>query len=564
VINIENVSAFASLAPQDRARLAGWLQTRRFSPGQTILRRGQAGGELFVVSSGLALAQTADGQQAPLGPGDVFGEISAMFQLPVTATVRAHRETIVAVLEQSELERALRELPGLDSALVELGHTRRLVDRQRARVAFLLEAEHGVAIAERLRDVTSQITNGSVEVYDASRQPATQAREYVASHRASGTGLLLVSLTPGELESCASWIERGDAVLHMRSKGYVSSDLTRSIGRLGLGDHGFALITGSEDERAETEDRWHFRVPRAEFTNESGSLSDTPGLARIARWMTRRRVGLALSAGAARGFAHLGVLAVLEEAGVPIDIICGTSIGGIVGLLYGMSGTAKGALELCEQTIGRNDLVRQRSWFPRSSFMSGRALRERAWRISDGRSFADLHARVAVVTCDLVHGERFVLDRGHVAPALLATSAIPGALPPIEHKDRLLVDGALVNRIPIELLDGERCGLRIAVNVLPPPVDADENRSLETWRARFQRFLGLRSVIGRSWDVLSWWKGANDAEGADVLIEPDTGKRSGFDFNSIQHMVAAGRAAAEAQLPRIQRAIAAWDEGTDQ
>lgn len=128
----------------------------------------------------------------------------------------------------------------------------------------------------------------------------------------------------------------------------------------------------------------------------------------------------------------------------------------------------------------------------------------------------------------------------------------------MRHEGRILVDGAVVSRIPIDLLHRRRCGLKIAVNVIPSAAHREGAATLRAERLgeRIGRFMGLRHVIAGSWGLLSWWHGAAEAQSADFLIEPATDADSTFAFGSIDRMIAAGREATLAKAPAIARAVA--------
>ena len=143
-----------------------------------------------------------------------------------------------------------------------------------------------------------------------------------------------------------------------------------------------------------------------------------------------------------------------------------------------------------------------------------------------------------------------MLERGSVARAIVPTSAIPGLLPPVAHEGALMVDGALVSRIPADLLDRRRCGLKIAVNVVPAPgEEMDAELPAGELARRVERFLGVREVLSRSWELLGWWHGAAEAEGVDVLIEPMTRSQTGYSFNAIDQMIEVGSRATRESSP---------------
>ena len=172
-----------------------------------------------------------------------------------------------------------------------------------------------------------------------------------------------------------------------------------------------------------------------------------------------RRLGLVLGGGGGKGGAHLGVLAVLEELDVPIDLLVGTSVGAI-GVMY----AAGLSLAELEQFFRQTELRRIAAADPLRAGLIGSRKREALTaRLLGERTFADLPIRCAVVAADLVTGHEVVIGQGPLVPALLATSAIPGVFPPVVRGDELLVDGGLLNNLPVDV--AERMGAQRIIAV---------------------------------------------------------------------------------------------------
>jgi NTE family protein len=156
-----------------------------------------------------------------------------------------------------------------------------------------------------------------------------------------------------------------------------------------------------------------------------------------------------------------------------------------------------------------------------------------------------------------VAGERVVLDRGSVADAAQATGAIPGLFPPVMSDNRVLVDGGLVTRIPVDLLSRRRCGLTLAAIARSHVPTTSDARAAEFDRLhrRLAQPLGFRAALGASWKLLGWWDSAAQAQRADVVVNIDTPARDGFNFAAGARMAECGRNATEARLAEIQAAV---------
>src|SRR5690606_10244967 len=142
-------------------------------------------------------------------------------------------------------------------------------------------------------------------------------------------------------------------------------------------------------------------------------------------------------------------------------------MGGIAALTVARCDDVPTAVEFMVEHLGGNRKIRDAVMLPRASLFAGEKIAAAARQTFGDLTFADLTCATAVVAADLAAGERAIMDCGQVAPAVLATSAIPGFFPPIPYDSRLLVDGGIVSRVPVDVLERRRCGLKIAINVLP-------------------------------------------------------------------------------------------------
>ncbi|MBU4484670.1 patatin-like phospholipase family protein [bacterium] len=182
----------------------------------------------------------------------------------------------------------------------------------------------------------------------------------------------------------------------------------------------------------------------------------------------RHRIGLALSSGGAKGFAHIGILKVLEEACIPIHCIVGTSAGAVIGSLY-TSGMPIKDIEDLAADLNLRDMARL--FFPtfgRSGFIDGNRVKNFLAPYLKDKRIEDLNPKFACVAADLLTGERIVFKKGNVLEAVRASSSIPGIFTPLNTKEHILVDGGIVDPLPIDLAYSLGATYVIAVNVNLP------------------------------------------------------------------------------------------------
>lgn len=274
--------------------------------------------------------------------------------------------------------------------------------------------------------------------------------------------------------------------------------------------------------------------------------------------MTSTRVSLALGGGAAKGLAHVGVLRGLEEDGIRVTAVAGTSMGSIVGALFagGMS-----ALEI-EGFFAAVDWSRLARIMVRS--VGGSAFNDLLRETLRGRRIEDLGLPFAAVCCDLDSGDEVVLREGDLAAGVRASSAIPGVLPPVSIGGRTLVDGAMVTPVPSEIAGLLDEAPVLAVNVLRPPEPGQVGtpvverllgrstpaaaltrleRALKRQRIRLRRkdrdLPNRLSVIARSFHIMQYNLARMRTRDAPT-IEPEVGAIGWFEFERAVEIMQTG------------------------
>jgi NTE family protein len=248
-------------------------------------------------------------------------------------------------------------------------------------------------------------------------------------------------------------------------------------------------------------------------------------------------VGLALSGGAVLGAAHVGVLEVLEQHGVRPSYVAGTSAGSVVGAVYCAGVSLRrirlAALQLEWAQLGSVVL-------PRRGFLDGGRLEESIVDMIGDRTFDDLEIPFAAAATDLVSEELVILNEGRVAEAVRASCALPGVFTPIEREGGLLVDGGLINNLPVSAVREMGADYVIAVDLSAPPSGVREvpGSLFEIW------FLSVATLIRNA---------HREASLADAVICPDVGEFSWIDIARIPTLIERGRQAAEAAVPQILR-----------
>ena len=278
-------------------------------------------------------------------------------------------------------------------------------------------------------------------------------------------------------------------------------------------------------------------------TTPAPSAAQSPAAAPVAapaRVLRPPRIGLALGGGAARGFAHIGVIQVLEEAGIQVDMVAGTSAGSLIAAIYasGRSGAEMGSLA---QTMDESAIT---DWsFPGRGLIRGEALARYVREQTGGKSIEQMKLPLGIVATDLDSGAAILFQRGDTGMAVRASSAVPAVFQPVKIGTREYVDGGLVSPVPVRFARQMGAELVLAVDISSPP---DGNATSDPFKILLQTF----AIMGRSINVL-------ELRDADIVIRPSLHGVASADFGARLKAVASGREAALRVLPDLRARITA-------
>jgi NTE family protein len=251
------------------------------------------------------------------------------------------------------------------------------------------------------------------------------------------------------------------------------------------------------------------------------------------------KIALALGGGAARGFAHVGVIKALEAQGIVPDIIVGTSAGSVVAALY--AGGANG-FELQKLALSMEDGSVSDWVLPDRGFIRGEALQNFVNKALVNRPMNALPRKLAVVATELQTGEMTVLRSGDVGLAVRASSSVPGVFQPVRIGGREFVDGGLVSPVPAKVARDMGADLVIAVDISSKPKNAKVSSMID--------------VLLQTFTIMSTTVAQYELGQADVVIRPDVGSIGGTDFQSKHLAILEGEKAAAEKMEQIRAALA--------
>jgi NTE family protein len=584
------------------AELQG-LERRHFPAGAVVLAEGDSTFEMYVVERGTADVFVADreGVEARIGavvPGSTIGEMSLLTGEPAAATVRAMADLDVLVLSQGDFERLAETYPVvyrnvgiLLSDRLDRSNRRPFRDAT-GRVTVLRDLGAppllGYALASsmawHLRRPTLLLVLDDSPSEDLSALARRMPRPRLSRRARAGgdTGVrrsesgsaeltLLSSALGFTADTLATRIEdlcaayehvlvqvKGDAPILPDCRAIELGAADGGSGSSGTAELRQLAAWGAAEPQLRPDGVGVLRVPELSGRDDDGIRSgllppETPAgkaLGWAARDLARLKVGIALGGGAARGYAHCGVLRVLERAGVPLDYVAGTSIGGAVAALRGIGLDPEGQAEALTRVGARAF----RFGLPRSALLSSTRMRMLIRDIFGERRLEELDLPVAVTAVDLPTRQEIVFGSGFVWSALMATMAIPGIYPPQRIGPYTLVDGGILNPVPSSVAAGMGAGVVISVNL---GRFSPSTGQLEAGQAK-SGGASIIYVIMRSLELQQSRIWAETAAAAQIVISPlfeDTTVVGLRRFRDGQAFVEVGERAAEAALPRIAAAL---------
>ncbi|MEQ1728707.1 MAG: patatin-like phospholipase family protein [Vicinamibacterales bacterium] len=297
-----------------------------------------------------------------------------------------------------------------------------------------------------------------------------------------------------------------------------------------------------------------------------------PGLPlhRLARKLLGTSIGLALGGGAAFGLAHLGVLKVLEDEGIEVDVVAGCSQGSIVAVGYAAGLGVGEMIEIARELGAKKNFffASDPTFLTKPGILSGQRFLTMLRPYLRGKeTFEQLMIPCQTVATDIQTGERVTIGSGSLEIAFRASSSVPMVMAPVKYGERVLVDGGVADPVPAQVVIGMGADITVAVNVVPPM-----KRGVETAMAYWYRRLSvlnplsyiapetqdmpnLFDIVMNAMQILQYELGNFKAITADVLINPDLSDFTWIEYYRADELIERGAQAARRALPQIRKAI---------
>ncbi len=520
---LDRLPFLRGLPPATIAAVRRVLRAKKVSAGTQLFRTGESGDACFLVDSGALRVTTSPTGDvlATLGPGSFVGELALLLGEPRTATVTAVTDAKLFELKRADLESLMTDHPELALAMTrELGRrlihaNRRLAGDFGARRSAVWPASMLGAVVAAIDPVSTRVGVAALRGASIGTTPANTARVRAPHFGATDAHLQTVLVAAPDEGNAAAMVAIADA------------------------EH--VLVFG-------TPPPW--LVDAAAPGRLVRLKDDETGLRRAARWATGRAVGLALSSGGSKTVAHIGVIRVLREAGIDIDAVTGTS-GGAIAAAAVAFGRGDEFMRQCVNEIAKATHWRSLDFNfpPRSALFKGRRLRALFEKWGNGVDLEESEIPIWLVAADVASGDEVVIHTGPLADAMRASMSVPGAFDPWRVGSRLLIDGAVVNPLPVDLLRDAGVGVILASNVAGQAVELVVGTKLP----------GFMQIIGRILNAMEREVIRGQLPLADVVMRPVVGASSTFDFSNTDEVIESGVDAARERLGDIEAVLRAAD-----
>lgn len=519
---------FGDLDPTVISLLKEQLRWVDLAAGEVLMEQGAAGDSAYLAISGRLRVYVAGDDGTPkmvreLGRGEVIGEMSLYTGEPRSATVVAIRDSVLVALDKPHFDALLARVPQVSVAF-----TRQIIGRLRTEhlrrpvpapvTVGLLAVSAGVALPDFARRLAEHMARfGRVCVVDSTTiGQALAAQSSAATGEANAGRRLALAIDAFEADhdfvllladaDASDWtrccVQHADELLLVADA--TTTPVVHPIEQACLTERParaeaaeiLVLLHPAELKCPRNVRQWLARRPVTGHVNLRPALERD--MARLARLVARKAIGLVLAGGGARGFAHLGIWRALRARGIEIDYVGGTSFGALMAALIAADPDLDQAIEIARDAFRVNP-TGDFNVLPIISLIKGRRVRaaiDRSFRqlLGDLVDIEDLWKGFYCIATNYSQARMQPIDSGKLAPALLASIAIPGALPPVVRDGDLLCDGGTFNNFPVDVMRGIRgVGTVIGVDLgvrNPRRLDFDEVPG--SWSLLIDRLLRRR------------------------------------------------------------------------
>ena len=571
---LSGLSLFKGLEPGVIRQIGAAAEWLSLPGGATLFRAGERPDALYVVLSGCLGVflpdRTSQQIRGRVVAGGTVGEMGMISGRPRTADVVALRDTELARVSRESFDRVFGQYPDamlriarLTVDRLEQSQSRSPTALQGARTFTLIPQSLEVDVGGFATEFVQALSAcGRTELVWSVRAAAHTSHwfhrleaandyvVYVADSQPSVWSNLCVRQADALLLLARAETEAGDWSVLDNQRGASLAPQRAELILLHDGD----FVRGAAA-------RWIGRHPQIAHHHVNGAAD----IQRVARVLTGRGIGLVLSGGGARGFAHIGIVKALREAGIPIDLVGGTSMGGILGAGVALRWSVQELTDRFRRAFVDVNPLRDYT-LPFVSLVSGRKVSRLLKNAFGDITIEDLPLEFFCVSSNLTSGHSEVHRRGEVWRWLRSSVAIPGVLPPIIHKGEVLVDGGTMNNLPVDAMRelgrgpviGCDVGADRAFTSRSEEIDVPLPWQLMSWSRRARHLPNIFQILWRAGMVNSSAMTAAHREKTDLLLQPPLAQIDMLNWKAFEKAIDAGYEYAARRLESLPAESPVW------
>lgn len=571
---LSGLSLFKGLEPGVIRQIGAAAEWLSLPGGATLFRAGERPDALYVVLSGCLGVflpdRTPQQIRGRVVAGGTVGEMGMISGRPRTADVVALRDTELARVSRESFDRVFGQYPDamlriarLTVDRLEQSQSRSPTALQGARTFTLIPQSLEVDVGGFATEFVQALSAcGRTELVWSVRAAAHTSHwfhrleaandyvVYVADSQPSVWSNLCVRQADALLLLARAETEAGDWSVLDNQRGASLAPQRAELILLHDGD----FVRGAAA-------RWIGRHPQIAHHHVNGAAD----IQRVARVLTGRGIGLVLSGGGARGFAHIGIVKALREAGIPIDLVGGTSMGGILGAGVALRWSVQELTDRFRRAFVDVNPLRDYT-LPFVSLVSGRKVSRLLKNAFGDITIEDLPLEFFCVSSNLTSGHSEVHRRGELWRWLRSSVAIPGVLPPIIHKGEVLVDGGTMNNLPVDAMRelgrgpviGCDVGADRAFTSRSEEIDVPSPWQLMSWSRRARHLPNIFQILWRAGMVNSSAMTAAHREKTDLLLQPPLAQIDMLNWKAFEKAIDAGYEYAARRLEALPAESPVW------
>lgn len=520
---IKMYEPFSTLSDACLKKLSHTLEVESHTGDALLIKKGDHSNDLYILIKGRLFYQVTDAEdnvtyQGEMNEGSIIGEMSLLSDLPRSANVYTLRDSIILKLSKNNFLKLSKTYPELLNKITQFTIKRLTNSLQgvppatsRNRSIAIIPIKPIPDFEFQLQDIIFRHAYGEKILLLTSRCLEIQKNFLDANGNMSNEGILWINQQEKEFsfifyladETLTNWtkfcIRQADSLAFLAIAEERDFDLSEVEHYIIESQHHFAkrsilLILHNTATRPNNAQNWlQNRLVNAHYHLRKNT---TAGISRMMRIFTDNTISLVLSGGGARGLAHIGVYRLLEERGIPIDYIAGTSMGAMLAATFAMGYTSSEIFDLVEEYLIKGAKID--FTFPYIAIAAGKRAADNLRQLyGEKTQIEDLWLNYFCVSTDLISQNSYVHDRGLLWESIRSSISLPFIYPPVAFNDKLLIDGGVLNNIPIDVMRRYSNSSKIIASNIsskhsfqPTPLPY----SLSGWKLLYNKFLGKKTL----------------------------------------------------------------------